>query len=140
VPLAATVTSDETAQTTGERGFSHFTLHASDPLTVGVDFRLATRRDIKAARAFQKQARESARLYQRQSVTTDKTHSYARVIGEMNQFKYPDEGILHINRKWENNRIESDHAALEKLIMPMRGLKSLSSAKAALRGKSLWVG
>lgn len=52
----------------------------------------------------------------------------------MNQFELPGEGILHNNRKWENNRIESDHAALKKLITPMRGFKSRSSAKATLRG------
>jgi 2,2-dialkylglycine decarboxylase (pyruvate) len=36
VPLAATVTSSEIAAVTRERGFSHFTSHASDPLTVEV--------------------------------------------------------------------------------------------------------
>jgi len=36
VPLAATVTSDEIARVTRERGFAHFTSHASDPLTVEV--------------------------------------------------------------------------------------------------------
>lgn len=36
VPLAATITSDEIAKVTHERGFSHFTSHASDPLTVEV--------------------------------------------------------------------------------------------------------
>jgi len=36
VPLAATVTSDEIAQVTRDKGFSHFTSHASDPLTVEV--------------------------------------------------------------------------------------------------------
>ncbi|SHF42768.1 DDE domain-containing protein [Litoreibacter ascidiaceicola] len=50
------------------------------------------------------------------------------------RFELPGEGIVHINRKWENNRIESDHAALKKLITPMRGFKSLSSAKATLHG------
>lgn len=99
-----------------------------------VDFRLTARRDVKAARAFLKQACENARLYQPRTITTDKAHSYARVIGEMNRFELPGEGILHVNRKWENNRIESDHAALKKLITPMRGFKSLSSAKATLRG------
>ena len=99
-----------------------------------VDFRLTARRDVKAARAFLKQACENARLYQPRSITTDKAHSYARVIGEVNRFELPGEGILHINRKWENNRIESDHAALKKLITPMRGFKSLSSAKATLHG------
>ncbi len=36
VPLAATVTSDEIAEVTRERRFSHFTSHVSDPLTVEV--------------------------------------------------------------------------------------------------------
>ena len=89
---------------------------------------------MKAARAFLKQACENARLYQPRSITTDKAHSYARVIGEMNRFELPGESILHITRKWENNRTESDHAALKKLITPMRGFKPLSSAKATLRG------
>ena len=40
----------------------------------------------------------------------------------MNGFELPGEGILHIERKWENNRIESDPAALKKLITPMRAL------------------
>jgi transposase, IS6 family len=98
-----------------------------------VDFRLTARRDIKAARAFLKQACENARPYQLRSITTDKAHSYARVISEMNRFERPNEGILLINRKWENNRIESDHAALKKPITPIRGFKSLSSAKVTLR-------
>ena len=98
-----------------------------------VDFRLTARRDARAARAFLKQACENARLYQPRTITTDKAHSYARVIGEINRFELPGEGILHINRKWENNRIESDHAALKKLTTPMRGFKSRSSAKATLR-------
>lgn len=81
-----------------------------------------------------KQACENARLYQPRSITTDTAHSYARVTGEKNRLELPGEGILHINCKWENNRIESDHAALKKLIKPMRGFKSLTSAKATLHG------
>tara|TARA_R110002094_G_scaffold173267_1_gene154617 strand:+ start:394 stop:666 length:273 start_codon:yes stop_codon:yes gene_type:complete len=56
------------------------------------------------------------------------------VIGEMNRFEPPGEGILHINRKWESNRIENDHAALKKFITPMRGFKWLSSATVTVRG------
>jgi 2,2-dialkylglycine decarboxylase (pyruvate) len=36
VPLAATVTSPQIAETTHDKGFSHYTSHASDPLTVEV--------------------------------------------------------------------------------------------------------
>ncbi len=55
--------------------------------------------------------------------TTDKAHSYARIIGEVNRFKLPSEGIQHIKRTWENNRIESDHAATKKRLTPMGGLQ-----------------
>lgn len=52
----------------------------------------------------------------------------------MNRHAMPGDEILHVDRKWQNNRIESDHAALKKMITPMRGFKSLSSAKNTLRG------
>ena len=115
-------------------GKSRYLWRAVDQRGQLVDFRLTARTDVRAVRAFLKQASENARLYQPHTITTDKAHSYARVISEMNRFELPGEGILHINRKWENNRIESDHAALKKVLTPMRGFKSLSSAKATLRG------
>lgn len=77
---------------------------------------------------------ENVRLYQPHSITSDKARSYAQVTGEMKDFELSGQGILHISRKWENNRIESVHAALKKLITPMRGFKPRSSAKATLRG------
>ena len=40
--------------------------------------------------------------------------------------------IGHVTRKHLNNRIESDHAALKRLLRPMRGFRDLSSAKATL--------
>lgn len=58
----------------------------------------------------------------------------AKVVSEMNEWSFPGEEIVHIDRKWKNNRIESDHAALKKLITPMRGFKSLSAAKDTLKG------
>lgn len=99
-----------------------------------VDFRLTARRDIKAARAFFRQAQDNARLYQPMTITTDKAHSYKKIIEELNRWSFPGEEIRHVDRKWLNNRIESDHAALKKLITPMRGFKSLSAAKDTLKG------
>ncbi len=99
-----------------------------------IDFRLTAKRDAKAARAFFRQARENARFYQPMTMISDKAHSYAKVVSKMNEWSFPGEEIVHIDRKWKNNRIESDHAALKKLITPMRGFKSLSAAKDALKG------
>jgi IS6 family transposase len=99
-----------------------------------VDFRLTARRDLKAARAFFRRAQDAARCFQPCAITTDKAHSYARIIREMNRHALPGEEIVHVTRKGANNRIESDHAALKKITTPMRGFRSLSSAKATLRG------
>ncbi len=95
---------------------------------------LTARRDAKAARAFFRQARNATRFYQPKTNIPDKAHSYAKVIAEMNRWTMPGDAILNVDRKWQNNRIESDHAALKKLIIQMRGFKSLSSAKDSLRG------
>lgn len=99
-----------------------------------VDFRLTARRDAKAARAFFRQARDNAREYQPRTIVTDKAQNYRKIIGEMNRFTIPDDEILHIDKKWRNNLVESDHAALKKLVTPMRGFKSLSAAKETLKG------
>ena len=99
-----------------------------------IDFRLTARRTASAARAFLRQARDTVRLYQPLTIVTDKAHSYARVIGEWNARLGPDDAIRHITRKHANNRIEGDHAILKHRLRPMRGLQSLSTAKATLKG------
>ncbi len=45
-----------------------------------------------------------------------------------------DDPILHIDRKWRNNIIESDHASLKRLTVPGKGFQSLRTAKATLKG------
>lgn len=44
------------------------------------------------------------------------------------------DSIAHIDRKWRNNRIESDHAALNRLLGYRQSFRSLSSEKQTLRG------
>lgn len=99
-----------------------------------IDFRVTARRDAKAARAFFRQACDNARLYQPMTIVTDKAHSYAKVIGEINRWAFPGEEIRHVDRKWKNNWIESDHAALKKLVTPTRGFKTLSAAQDTRKG------
>ena len=99
-----------------------------------IDFRLTARRDAKAARAFLRQARETVRLYQPLTIITDKAPTYVKVIAEINDRVGPDDAIRHVIRKHLNNRIESDHAALKRLLRPMRGFRDLASAKATLKG------
>ena len=72
-----------------------------------IDFRLPARRNANAARVFMRQASESVRCYQPMTIVTNKTHSYAKVIEELNFGNGPDDRIRHVDRKYLNNRIEA---------------------------------
>ena len=65
----------------------------------------------------------------------DKAPTYRRVIREINRRYDPHfESIKHIDRKWRNNLIESDHAAMKRLLGYRQSFQSLRSAKATLGG------
>jgi len=81
-----------------------------------------------------RQASETARSYYPLTIITDKAHSYAKVIEEMNFGNGPDDMIKHVDRKHFNNRIEADHAALKQLLKPKRSFRTLTAAKSTLKG------
>jgi IS6 family transposase len=57
------------------------------------------------------------------------------VIREINYRYDPHfDSIRHINRKWRNNLIESDHAAVKRLLGYRQSFRFLRSAKATLSG------
>lgn len=100
-----------------------------------IDFRLTARRDARAAKAFLKQAIERVRLYRSVTICPDKTPGYRKVIQGLNHRYDPHfDSIRHVDRKWENNRIESDHAALKRLLGTRQSFRSLRTAKATLMG------
>jgi IS6 family transposase len=100
-----------------------------------VDFRLTARRDGKAAKAFLNGAIERVRLHRPVSIITDKAPTYRKVIRDINYHYDPHfDGIRHIDKKWRNNRIESDHAALKRLLGYRQSFRSLRTAKATLQG------
>lgn len=81
-----------------------------------------------------RQASGTVRCYQLVVVVTDKSRSYARVIEDWNARSGPEDAIRHVTRKRLNNRLEGDHAVLKHRLAPMRGLQSLRTAKATLKG------
>ncbi len=100
-----------------------------------VDFRLTARRDARTAKAFLNKAIERVRLHRLAAIVTDKSHRDRRVIREINHDYDPHfDSIRHIDRKWRNNLIESDHAAMKRLIGYRQSFRSLRSAKATLSG------
>lgn len=81
-----------------------------------------------------RQASDTVRCYHPLTIVTDKAHSYAKVIEEMNYGNGPDDRIRHVDRNHLNNRIEADHAALKQLLRPKRSFRKLTSAKNTLKG------
>jgi len=61
-------------------------------------------------------------------ITTDRAPVYPRVI---------DEGApaaRHVTEQYANNRVEADHGRLKARLHPMRGLKTLTSARTVAHG------
>ncbi len=98
-----------------------------------VGFRLTVRRDAKAAKAFLRKAIERVRLYRPVTICIEKADTYRRVIREINQQYNPHfDSIRHIDRKWRNNLIESEHAAMKRLFGYRQSFRSSRTAKATL--------
>lgn len=95
-----------------------------------VGFRLTARRDAKAAKAFLNKAIERVHLHRPVSICTDKAPTYRKVIREINHRYDPHfDYIMHVDRKYLNNRVESDHAALKRRLGYRQSFRSLRSEK-----------
>nr|WP_051467121.1 IS6 family transposase [Pseudofrankia saprophytica] len=94
-----------------------------------IDVLASERRDQLAARHFFRQALAHSR--RPVEVTTDKAPIYPRVLDEL----LPE--ACHVDARWENNRIESDHSRPKARLRPTRGLKRLRSAQTISTGHSL---
>lgn len=57
---------------------------------------------------------------------------YRKVLAEINWRQLPGEEITHCDRKYLNNRIESDHAALRLVLGPKGTVRNMRSTKVTL--------
>jgi transposase, IS6 family len=91
-----------------------------------IDVVLSERRDGAAARAFF--TRALTRGPAPAEVTTDRAPVYPRVLDDL----VP--GGRHILEQYANNAVEADHARLKARLRPMRGLKTIRSARTIVAG------
>src|SRR5450756_556142 len=95
-----------------------------------VDFRLSTRRDVEAAKAFFRKAiRHEGRPPL--TITLDGYAASHRAVREMKT-----DGLLS-RRTYLNNLIEQDHCGIKSRTRPMLGFKNFSSAAITISGVEL---
>jgi transposase-like protein len=88
-----------------------------------VDVMLSERRDLAAAKAFFRSARTVTGVAP-ERVTTDGHDSYPRAIRtELGK------GVRHRTSRYRNNGLEQDHRGIKGRCRPMRGFKSVPSAR-----------
>lgn len=99
-----------------------------------LDFYLPATRNAKAAKRFLAKALKRSKHNRPGKINTDKNPAYGEAIHELKK-----EGLLaadyhHRQVKYLNNRLESDHGQLKRLIKPTLGFQSMRTAYATLKG------
>ncbi len=100
-----------------------------------VDFYLSQTRDLPAAEAFFKKAIDSCGVPDK--VNMDKSGANLAGLNAIND-ALPEEEKIEIRQvKYLNNLVEQDHRGVKRIVKPMLGFKSFSSAAATLAGIEL---
>ena len=93
-----------------------------------IDCRLSKKRDMKAAKAFFKQALEVAGEAPLRA-TTDDHDSYPRAIREeLDEDEVEGKKVLHRTNQYLNNLIEQDHRGIKSRYGAMKGFGAFASA------------
>jgi transposase-like protein len=100
-----------------------------------IDFYLSQTRNTTAAKRFLGKALKSIpRCDHPQSINTDKNPTYGKAITALKTEGKCNPDLEHRQVKYLNNRIESDHGKLKRLIKPTLGFKSMKTAYATIKG------
>ncbi len=99
-----------------------------------LDFHLADRRNTKAAKRFLAAALKRSRDWIPRVIDTNKNAAYGEAIAELKSEGVIPPELEHRQAKYLNNRLESDHGKLKRLIRPTLGFQSMRTARATITG------
>ena len=99
-----------------------------------IDFYLSHTRHTKAAKRFLSKALKVNKHWVPSKINTDQNPTYNQAIAELKVENEAYAHIFHRKVKYLNNRIESDHGKLKRLIKPMLGFKTMKSAYSTITG------
>ena len=118
------------------RGEWTYLYRAVDKAGWTVDFRLSTRRDVEAAKAFFRKAIRHEG-HPPQTITLDGYAASHRALREMKTDGQLPRRTRLRSSKYLNNLIEQDHRGIKSRTRPMLGFKNFSSAAITISGVEL---
>jgi transposase-like protein len=118
------------------RGKWVYLYRAVDRAGKTVDFRLSSRRDVTAAKAFFRKAFRSQGSAPR-TITLDGYAASHRAVREMEADGQIPDGTKVRSSKYLNNLIEQDHRGIKSRLAPMLGFKGFRTAEITIAGVEL---
>ena len=99
-----------------------------------LDFYLSATRNAVAAKRFLAKTLRRSKGFPPTKINTDKNPAYGKAILELKQEGLLPDECQHRQVKYLNNRLESDHGKLKRVIKPTLGFQSMRTAYATIKG------
>lgn len=107
---------------------------AVDSMGNTLDFMLSAKRDGKAAARFFRKVLGAKHTQTPRVITVDKNAAYPVAVDELKKDKTLKAETELLISKYLNNIIEQDHRNLKRIVRPMMGFQSFTTARRTLRG------
>ena len=99
-----------------------------------IDFMLSAKRNKKAAKRFLKKALGSKHNQIPRAITVDKNPAYPPAVNELKNDRILPQNVSLRQIKYLNNIVESDHRSIKRIVRPMLGFQSFSTAIKTIKG------
>jgi IS6 family transposase len=99
-----------------------------------IDFMLSARRNKKAAKRFLKKALGSKHNQIPIVITVDKNPAYPPAVNELKNDRILPQNVNLRQIKYFNNIVEQDHRSIKRIVRPMLGFQSISTAIKTIKG------
>jgi transposase-like protein len=99
-----------------------------------LDFLLSAKRDGKAAARFFRKVLKADHTQTPRVINVDKNAAYPTAVDALKDEKTLSQTVEFRQNKYLNNLIEQDHRYVKRIVKPMMGFQSFSTARRTLRG------
>ncbi len=117
------------------RGKWAYLYRAVDKFGNTIDFYLSATRNAKAAKRFLSKTLRRVKKWQKPAIiNTDRAAPYGVVLAVSKKDGMCPKDTVHRQVNYLNNVVEADRGKLKQLIRPVRGLKTMKTAYATIKG------